>query len=221
MFPTEKFPTEKIAAMRLAKALIPLLALAVSACGPRPLAELPSMPPARERPIWQKPSRPSAHNAAPVAPGGPAGPLTVARIGSYMDSLETDLRRHVHGSGIVVARQGDTLNLVIPNGDLFTADGGVAGDDVLEPLGAVLRGYGHIAVQVNGFTDTSGSPEQNLALSQKRALAIAGALAHEGVPAARLSSQGFGESHLRVATGDNKKEPRNRRVEILLKAKPG
>jgi flagellar motor protein MotB len=26
---------------------------------------------------------------------------------------------------------------------------------------------------------------------------------------------------LRVATGDDKKEPRNRRIEILLKAKPG
>jgi len=178
------------------------------------------MPPARERSTWQKPS-PSARNAAPVAPTGPAGPLTVARIGSYMDSLETDLRRHVHGSGIVVARQGDTLNLVIPNADLFTADGGVAGDDVLEPLGAVLRGYGHTAVQVNGFTDTSGSPEQNLALSQKRALAIAGALAHEGVPAARLSSQGFGEIRLRVATGDDKKEPRNRRIEVLIRAVAG
>ena len=178
------------------------------------------MPPARERPVWQKTS-PPARNAAPVAPAGPAGPLTVARIGSYMDSLESDLRRHVHGSGIVVARQGDNLTVIIPNGDLFTADGGVAGDDVLEPLGAILRGYVHTAVLVNGFTDTSGTPQQNLAVSQKRASAIAGALAHEGVSAARLSAQGFGESHLRVATGDNKKEPRNRRIELLIRATPG
>ena len=209
--------------MRLAKALIPMLALLVSACGggPRVVGDL-TPPRERERPVWQKPSPPPpARNATPITPAGPAGPLTVARVGSYMDSLETDLRRHVHGSGIVVARQGDALTVVIPNADLFSADGGVLGDDVLEPLGAILRGYVHSAVQVNGFTDTSGSPEQNLAVSQKRAQAIASALAHEGVPPTRLAAQGFGETRLRVSTGDNKKEPRNRRIELVIKARPG
>jgi outer membrane protein OmpA-like peptidoglycan-associated protein len=92
---------------------------------------------------------------------------------------------------------------------------------VLEPLAAVLRGYPHTVIQVSGFTDTWGAPEQNLALSQKRAKAIADALIHEGLPAARISAQGFGATHLRVATGDNKKEPRNRRTELLIKARPG
>jgi outer membrane protein OmpA-like peptidoglycan-associated protein len=209
--------------MRLAPTLIPFLALAVCACdgGPRPSRfDLPPPPP-RERPVWQKPSPPVAHNRAPVAPAGPTGPLTVARVGSYMDSLETDLRRHVRGAGVVVARQGDNVTVIIPNTDLFSSDGGVSGDDVLEPLGAVLRGYAHTSVQVNGFTDTSGTPEQNLTVSQKRAGLIAAALSHEGVPPARLTAQGFGESHLRFATGDNKKDPRNRRIEILLKARPG
>jgi flagellar motor protein MotB len=41
------------------------------------------------------------------------------------------------------------------------------------------------------------------------------------VPAGRISSQGFGETHLRVMTGDSRKEPRNRRIEILIKALPG
>jgi outer membrane protein OmpA-like peptidoglycan-associated protein len=210
--------------MRLAPTLIPFLALAVCACdgGPRPSRfDLPTPPPPRERPVWQKPSPAAAHHVAPVSPSGPAGPLTVARVGSYMDSLETDLRRHVHGAGIVVARQGDAVTVVIPNADLFSGDGGISGDDVLEPLGAVLKGYVHTAVQVSGFTDTSGTPEQNLAVSQKRAGLIAAALAHEGVPQARLTAQGFGETHLRFATGDNKKDPRNRRIEILLRARPG
>jgi flagellar motor protein MotB len=136
-----------------------------------------------------------------------------------MDSLESQLRHHLHG--VLVARQGDVLNVVIPNTSLFSADGGINGDDVLEPLGAVLRGYPHVVVQVNGFTDTAGAPDKNFAISQKRATQIAAALAHEGVPQARLSSQGFGETHLRVNTGDDKKDPRNRRIEILLKAKPG
>jgi outer membrane protein OmpA-like peptidoglycan-associated protein len=136
-----------------------------------------------------------------------------------MDGLEMQLRRHLRG--VLVARQGDNLTVVIPNTALFSDDGGVSGDDVLEPLAAVLRAYPHTMIAVNGFTDTSGTPEQNLALSQKRAQAIAAALAHEGVQPQRLSAQGFGESHLRIATGDSKKEPRNRRIELLIKPRPG
>ena len=206
--------------MRFALAPAFILALILSACGGGPgrMDDLPPLRPSeRDRPVWQKPS-PPAHAAAPSVQG-PAGPLMVAKVGDYMDGLETALRRHLRG--VLVARQGDNLTVVIPNTALFSEDGGVAGDDVLEPLAAILRAYPHTIVAVNGFTDTSGTPEQNMALSQKRAKAIADALVHEGVPAQRLSAQGFGETHLRVATGDGKKEPRNRRIELSIRAKPG
>ena len=204
--------------MRLAKLLFPLLALVVSACGggPRPLGDFAPLPP-RETARPATPRPPPAHNAA--IPPAPAGPLLVARVGDYMDGLESQLRHHLRG--VLVARQGDVLNVVIPNSALFSDDGGVSGDDVLEPLAAILRSYPHAMAQVNGFTDTSGTPQQNLVLSQKRARLIADALVHEGVAAARLSAEGFGQTHLRIATGDNRKEPRNRRIEIVLKAKPG
>ena len=199
------------------------LALLLSACGGGPRPVFPNIPPPPMRgsegkppPVWQKASPPS-HGAA-IAPA-PGGPLTVARIGGYMDGLETALRRHLRG--ILVARQGDNLTVVIPNTSLFASDGGVSGDDVLEPLAAALNAYPRTTVAVNGFTDTAGTPEQNLALSQKRAREIADALAHEGVAPQRLSSQGFGETHLRVATGDGKKEPRNRRIELVIRARPG
>ena len=219
--------------MRQSLLAAPLLALALSACGgePRPIYEPPPYPPQREtrdapprraavpRPVARAAS-PGIAPAASVAPGL-AGPLTVAKIEPYMDALESELRHHVHARGIVTQRQGETINIVIANDLLFTGDGGVAGDDVLEPLAAILRGYSHTAVAVNGYTDTAGAPDQNLAVSTKRARLIADALAHEGVPAGRVSAQGFGETHLRVATGDNKKEPRNRRIEILLKPVPG
>jgi len=215
-------------AMRHLKLAAPVAVLALAACAgePRPLFEPP--PPIREgreeppprhltAPAMRRPSQPPPVRT--VAPNGPQGPLVMAKVESYMDALETDLRRHVHGA--VIARQGDNINLVITDDKLFSADGGINGDDVLEPLGAVLRGYVHTTVAVSGFTDTSGAPEQNMAVSDKRARAVANALAHEGVQPARITAQGFGETHLRIATGDNKTEPRNRRIEILLKARPG
>ena len=132
-----------------------------------------------------------------------------------MDSLESDLRRHVHGKGISVARLGDDIAVIVRNDRLFTSAGMLAGDDVLEPLGAV-----HTTIAVNGFTDTAGFPDRNLAISQKRARTVADALVHEGVAPQRIAAQGFGETHLRIATGDDKNEPRNRRIEIVLKASP-
>jgi outer membrane protein OmpA-like peptidoglycan-associated protein len=214
--------SKMIASMRVASFAAPLLALAVSGCGggPRPIYEPPPTFHANETP--HPTARPSApgHVVIPANPIG-AAPLNIARVGDYMDALENDLRHHVHARGIVTARQGDNITVVIDNGLLFTGDGGIAGDDVLEPLGAVLRNYPHISVEVGSFTDTSGTPEQNLVVSQKRAKLIADALAHEGVAATRITSQGFGQNHLRVATGDNKKEPRNRRIEIVLRARPG
>ncbi len=215
------------------KYLVVLLALGLSACGggPRPIYEPAPLPldhGAHEVPHAPlvKPS-PPGHGAMPGAvaaaaiPQSLAGPLTMARIEPYMDALEMDLRRHVHARGIVTARQGNNIAIVIENSLLFTDDGGIMGDDVLEPLGAILRGYAHTSIAVNGYTDTFGAPDKNLILSQKRARAIADALAHEGVPAFRIAAQGLGESHPRVMTGDGKKEPRNRRVEIVIRPMPG
>ena len=197
-----------------ARCAISLLALSLAACGggPRRLADVPLGEIARpsEKPL---PGHP--------APAIPAGPLTIARIGSYMDGLESELRRHLHGDGIIIARMGDTITVILRNDKLFAHDGTLDADDVLEPLGAVLGGYYHTSVAVDGFTDTVGDPERNLVLSQKRAMLIADALSHEGVARQRLTATGFGETHLRVATGDDMKELRNRRIEILLKAKPG
>ncbi len=204
---------------------VPLLALALSACGggPRPIHEPPPWPEthARAAPQPEPKPPPLTHAVVAVPSSAPQGPLTVAKVESYMDALESDLRHHVHGEGIVVARQGNAINIVIPNSQIFSDDGGVSGDDVLEPLGAILKNYGHVAVAVGGYTDTAGTPDKNLAVSEKRARLIADALAHEGVAAQRISAQGFGQTHLRFSTGDNKKEPRNRRIEILLKARPG
>jgi outer membrane protein OmpA-like peptidoglycan-associated protein len=182
-----------------------------------------SAPPQQPRPLAKPIERHQAttsHLMAPIGPGGPSGPLVTARVGSYMDALESDLRRHVHGKGITVVRIGDDIAVVVRNDRLFGPSGALNGDDVLEPLGAILDGYVHTSVWVNGFTDTAGSPDTNLAVSQKRARAIADALTHEGVAAQRITAQGFGEAHLRIITGDGRKEARNRRIEIVLKANP-
>ncbi len=71
-------------------------------------------------------------------------------------------------------------------------------------------------IEVNGYTDTSGTPQYNMGLSIRRATAVKAELIKDGVPAAAIATQGFGETHLLVPTGAGVREPQNRRVEIII-----
>ena len=72
-------------------------------------------------------------------------------------------------------------------------------------------------IEVNGYTDTSGSPQYNQGLSIRRANAVAAELVRLGIPRGSITAQGFGETNLLVPTPDNTREPQNRRVEIILR----
>jgi OmpA-OmpF porin, OOP family len=71
-------------------------------------------------------------------------------------------------------------------------------------------------IEVNGYTDTSGTPQYNQGLSVRRAQAVAAELVRDGVPKNAIAIQGFGETHLLVPTGPGVREPQNRRVEIII-----
>jgi len=72
-------------------------------------------------------------------------------------------------------------------------------------------------LEVNGYTDTSGTPVYNQGLSVRRAQSVAAELVKDGVPKSAITIQGFGETHPLVPTGDGVREPQNRRVEIIIK----
>jgi OOP family OmpA-OmpF porin len=72
-------------------------------------------------------------------------------------------------------------------------------------------------IEVNGYTDSSGTPQYNQGLSVRRAQVVAAELVKDGVPKSAITIQGFGDTHPLVPTGPNVREPQNRRVEIILK----
>ncbi|HUA76632.1 MAG TPA: OmpA family protein [Acetobacteraceae bacterium] len=71
-------------------------------------------------------------------------------------------------------------------------------------------------IQVNGYTDTSGTPQYNMGLSIRRAESVKAQLITDGVPANAIAIMGYGETHLLVPTGPGVREPQNRRVEIII-----
>ena len=87
---------------------------------------------------------------------------------------------------------------------------------VLDDVIATARSGGQANIIIVGHTDTSGSAEYNQKLSVKRANVVVEALVQMGARRAALHASGVGETDLAVETGDNVKEPRNRRAVITM-----
>jgi outer membrane protein OmpA-like peptidoglycan-associated protein len=71
-------------------------------------------------------------------------------------------------------------------------------------------------IEVNGYTDLSGTAAYNQRLSVRRAQSVEAELVRDNVPRNEISIHGYGESNPLVPTADGVREPQNRRVEIIL-----
>jgi outer membrane protein OmpA-like peptidoglycan-associated protein len=74
-----------------------------------------------------------------------------------------------------------------------------------------------VDVTVDGHTDTAGDPEVNMRLSLARAQAVRDRLVAGGVPPDLITTRYHGKGNLLVPTADNVDEPRNRRVEVVVR----
>ena len=81
---------------------------------------------------------------------------------------------------------------------------------------AAVNAMGTSALSLVGHADTVGSTGYNQGLSETRANRVADALSARGVPSGAMTLAGRSENDLAVATGNNVREPLNRRVEITL-----
>ncbi|MGH7046191.1 MAG: OmpA family protein [Stellaceae bacterium] len=94
------------------------------------------------------------------------------------------------------------------------------GGQIVQAAATAFKAGAPSAVQVTGYTDTSGSPAYNQGLSERRAQSVASALEQDGIPQTALAVTGQGPNDLRVPTPPGVREPQNRRVEIVEGAGP-
>ena len=74
-----------------------------------------------------------------------------------------------------------------------------------------------VEVQITGHTDRVGKVEDNDRLSMERAEAIRDVLIKNGLQASFIRTVGRGEREPLIPTPDEQAEPRNRRVEVLVR----
>ncbi len=80
-----------------------------------------------------------------------------------------------------------------------------------------LRGRPQSDIQLIGHTDRVGKDASNDALSLQRAERVKSELLGLGITPARMNSAGRGEREPLVLTTDGTEEPRNRRVEVIVR----
>ena len=87
---------------------------------------------------------------------------------------------------------------------------------LLEAVAASLLAHPEARIEITGYTDDRGSPEQNVALSQSRAESVRDFLVARGVDGVRMVAVGAGQSNPVASNATEEGRAANRRVELRL-----
>lgn len=112
-----------------------------------------------------------------------------------LSRTEAPLTRGIRPQGEVDARPAE-VNLPVVTFEFDSADLTPGARDVLDELAAALNSQelGSSRFAIEGHTDTLGSGEYNLMLSERRAAAVSEYLASQQVDPSRLQTVGKGEA---------------------------
>ncbi|MEX1314560.1 MAG: OmpA family protein [Desulfotignum sp.] len=147
--------------------------------------------------------------------GAALGGLAGNQIGRYMDNQEKDLQNAIaYTESASISRDQDVLRATFKGETFFDYDKSTLLPGAyaeLQRISDVLNKYPQTIIEVGGHTDTRGSEEYNLRLSEQRAQAVKDELIRNGVMAQRINAVGYGES--RPISSDH---AMNRRVEIII-----
>lgn len=86
----------------------------------------------------------------------------------------------------------------------------------LARVAGIIMAYPDLRLEVDGYTDSTGTPEFNQKLSDKRAATVRDFLTSQGVPSPNVTSRGFGEADPVADNTTAAGRKLNRRVELVV-----
>ena len=152
--------------------------------------------------------------------GGVIGGVAGGVIGTKMDKQAREIDNALPGADVV--RVGEGIKLVLnenavrfdTNKSTLTA----TAKTNLDKLISVFKEYADTNIMIYGYTDSTGSAEYNLKLSQERATSVKNYLVSKGLASTRFSTSGMGIADP-IATNDTPEgRSQNRRVEFAITA---
>ena len=156
--------------------------------------------------------------------GAAIGGASGAGYGYYADKQEAELRQSMQGTGVEVQRQGDQIKLIMPGNITFATDSAEIVSNFYAPLNNLassFKQFNQNSIEIVGFTDSTGSRQYNMDLSQRRAQSVATYLTAQGVDGTRLSTRGAGPDQPIASNATADGRAQNRRVEVNLRPLPG
>ena len=147
--------------------------------------------------------------------GGTAGAI----IGRDMDKQAEDIKTDIPGAKVERVEEG--IKVEFNEKILFDfskSDIGDAAKVNLNKLVTVLNKYPNTNIEVQGHTDSRGTDEYNMGLSERRASTVANYLIANGIASNRITTKGYGESAPAYTNDTPEGMAQNRRVEFLITA---
>jgi outer membrane protein OmpA-like peptidoglycan-associated protein len=89
----------------------------------------------------------------------------------------------------------------------------------LQNIAAIMKAYPAMKVRIGGYTDNTGDPAANLKLSQARATNVMNEITALGVPADRITAEGYGEQNPIADNDTEAGRARNRRISMRVTEK--
>ena len=86
----------------------------------------------------------------------------------------------------------------------------------LAKISGIVLAYPDLRLAIEGNTDSVGSEAMNQTLSEKRASSVLDYLAKQNIPAASMTSQGFGKSQPVASNDTAEGRQQNRRVDLVV-----
>lgn len=152
--------------------------------------------------------------------GGIVGGVAGGVIGNKMDKQAKDIKEALPGAQVERVNEGIkiTLSENTVNFDFNSAALTTVSKSNLDKLAGVMLQYPDTNINVYGHTDSKGTAEYNLTLSQKRANSVIDYLVSKGIARTRLNAMGMGEKDP-IATNETEAgRAQNRRVEFAITA---
>jgi outer membrane protein OmpA-like peptidoglycan-associated protein len=116
-------------------------------------------------------------------------------------------------------REQEVLVLTFKSDFFFDVDSAVlkpGGYKDIDRAAVVLNRYPETSLRVEGHTDSTGSEDYNLKLSEKRATAVKNELLAQNLDSNRIQTIGFGEAKPVADNNTESGRQLNRRVEIVI-----
>lgn len=88
--------------------------------------------------------------------------------------------------------------------------------DTIDEIAEIMKDCADVRMEIQGYTDSQGREEMNLALSQSRAQAVLNALLTRRILTTNLTAKGYGEADPIADNGSEEGREANRRIEFRL-----